>query len=45
MLRTQIFEWHKRFAKGGEAVENDLKMERPSTTKTDENTTRVKQLV
>ena len=35
MSKTQIFEWHKL----------DLKMGRPSTTRTDQNITRVKQLV
>ena len=45
MSRTQIFEWHKRFEKGREEVENDPKTERPFTTRTYENITRVKQLV
>ena len=45
MSRTQIFEWHKRFEKGHEEVEDDAKTGQPSTTRTDENVTRVKQLV
>ena len=45
MLRTQIFEWHKCFEKGCEKVEDDLKTRQPFTTRTDENITRVKQLV
>ena len=43
--RMQIFKWHKRFEKGCEEVENDPKTGQPSTTRTDENITRVKQLV
>ena len=42
MSRTQIFEWHKRFEKGREEVKDDSKTGRPSTTRTDENITRVK---
>ena len=30
MSRTQIFEWHKRFEKGREEVEDDPKTGRPS---------------
>ena len=45
MSRPRVFEWHKRFKSGREEVENDLKSERPSTTKTHENIMRVKQLV
>ena len=45
MLRTQIFECHKRFVKGREEVEDDPTTGRPSTTRTDENITRVNKLV
>ena len=45
MSRTQIFEWHTRFVKGREEMEDDPKTGRPSTTRTDENITRVNQLV
>ena len=45
MSRMQIFEWHKHFEKGQEEVEDDSKMGQPFTTRTDENITRVKQLV
>ena len=45
MSRTQIFKWHKRFEKGREEVEDNYKTRRPSTTRTGENITRVKQLV
>ena len=45
MLRMQIFEWHKHFEKDHEEVEDDPKMRQPSTTRSDENITRVNQLV
>ena len=45
MLRTQIFEWDKHFEKGCKEVEDDPKMGQPSTMRTDENVTKVKQLV
>ena len=45
MLRTQIFEWYKHFEKGCKELEDDLKKGQPPTTRTDENITRVKQLV
>ena len=45
MSRTQIFEWHKHFVKSREGVENGPKTGRRSTTRTDENITRVNQLV
>ena len=45
MSRTQIFKWLKRFVKGRKEVEDDPKTRRPSTTRTDENITRVNQLV
>ena len=45
MSRMQIFERHKHFQKGCEEVEDDPKTGQPSTMRTDENITRVKQLV
>ena len=45
MSRPRVFEWHKHFKSGCEEVKNDPKSGRPSTTKTDENIKRVKQLV
>ena len=45
MLRMQIFEWHKHFEKGCKEVEDEIKIGLPSTTRTDENITRVKHLV
>ena len=45
MSRPGVFEWRKRFKSGREEVKNDPKSGRPSTTKTDVNILRVKQLV
>lgn len=45
MSRTQIFEWHKCFKNGREKVEDDPNSGLPSTSKTDDNIARVKQLV
>lgn len=45
MSRARVFEWHKRFKSGREEVEDDPRSGRPSTSKTDENIARVKQLV
>ena len=45
MPRPRVFEWHKRFKSSREEVENVPKSGWPSTTKTNENIMRVKQLV
>ena len=45
MSIMQIFEWHKRFEKGREEVEDDPKTGRPSTMRKDKNIIGVKQLV
>ena len=45
MSKTRVYEWHKRFKNGREEVEDDRKSGRPSTSKTDENIDRVRQLV
>ena len=45
MSRTKIFKWHKHFEKGSKEVEDDPKTGQPFTMRTDENITRVKQLV
>ncbi|KAJ8962224.1 hypothetical protein NQ318_018196 [Aromia moschata] len=37
LLRTQVFEWFKRFKVGRETIEDDLRHGRLSTSKTDEN--------
>ena len=41
----QIFKWYKHFEKSHKEVDDDPKTRRPFTTRTDENITRVKQLV
>ena len=45
MSRPRVFEWHKRFKSGRKEVEDDPRSGRPSTTKTDKNIVRVKQMV
>ena len=43
--RTCLFEWHRRFKKGREEVEDDLRSGRPSTSRTEENVEHVRQKV
>ena len=43
--RTQVFRWHKAFLDGCESVENEPHCGRPCTSKTDENVTKVKDLM
>jgi len=45
MSRTRVFEWHKRFSKGREEVDDDEHPGRPSTSKTDENIEKVNEIV
>ena len=45
MLKTRLFEWHRRFKKGREELENDHTSGRPSPSRTDENVERVRQIV
>ena len=45
MLKTRLFEWHRRFKKGREELENDHTSGRPSASRTDENVERVRQKV
>ena len=43
--RTQVFRWHKAFLDGRESVEDEPGCGRPCTSKTDENVTKVRDLV
>ena len=42
MSKTRVYEWYKRFQDGREDVKDD---ERPSTSTTDENVEKVKEMV
>ena len=44
MSRAQAFRWHRMFSEGGTIVE-DEHSGRPSTTRTSDNTARVRELV
>ena len=43
--RAQVFRWHKAFLDGRESVEDEPRCGRPCTSKTDENVTKVRDLV
>ena len=43
--RTQVFRWHKAFLDGRESVEDEPRCGRPCTSETDENVTKVRDLV
>ena len=45
MSQARVYEWHKRFRDGRESVDDDQKTGRPSTARTDENVSRVRDLV
>ena len=38
LSRTRVFEWFKRFKEGREDIEDDPRLGRPSSSKTDEKT-------
>ena len=45
MSKTRVYEWYKRFQYGREDVEDDERPGRPSTSTTDENVEKVKEMV
>jgi len=45
MSRAQAFRWHKIFSEGRTIVEDEQRSGRPSTTRTSDNTARVRELV
>ena len=45
MSRSCVFDWHRRFKEGREDVDDDPRAGRPSTSKTEENIERVRQVV
>ena len=45
MSKTRVYEWYKRFQNGREDVEDDERPGRPSTSTTDENVEKVKEMV
>lgn len=45
MSRAAVFNWHKRFKDGRQNVEDDDRSGRPSTSRTDNNVDRVRQLL
>jgi len=45
MSRAQAFRWHKMFSEGRTIVEDEQRSGRPPTTRTSDNTARVRELV
>jgi len=45
MSKTRVYEWYKRFQEGREDVEDDERLGRPSTSTTDENVEKVKEMI
>ena len=45
MSKKRVYEWYKRFQDGREDVEDDERPGRPSTSTTDENVEKVKEMV
>ena len=45
MSKTIIYEWHRRFQNGRKDVEDDERPGRPSTTQTDANVKKVKEII
>jgi transposase len=45
MCRTQTYEWWKRFKEGRTLVDDDPRSGRPSTSKTDDNVAKVREVI
>jgi len=45
MGRTQTYEWWKRFKEGRTSVDDDPRLGRPSTSKTDDNVAKVREVI
>ncbi|XP_015905527.1 protein GVQW3-like [Parasteatoda tepidariorum] len=45
LKKTIIYQWHERFKSGRESIEVDERSGRPSTSKTDENIDKVKEML
>ena len=45
LKKTAVYEWHERFKSGRESVEDDERSGRPSTSKTDENINKVREIL
>ncbi|XP_071649994.1 protein GVQW3-like [Temnothorax longispinosus] len=43
--KTVVYQWHERFRSGRKSVKDDKRSGRPSTSKTDENVDKVKEIV
>ncbi|EGI67572.1 FLJ37770-like protein [Acromyrmex echinatior] len=45
LKKTTVYEWHERFRSGRESVEDNERSSRPSTSKTDENIDKVREMM
>lgn len=45
LKKTVVYQWHERFKSGRESIEDDERSGRPSTSKTDENIDKVKEML
>jgi len=45
LKKTAVYEWHERFKSDHESVEDDERNGRPSTSKTEENINKVREML
>jgi len=45
MKKTAVYKWVKRFSEGRESVTDEERLGRPATSRTEENTAKVRQIV